>query len=42
MLVLYLHAAFLPGVGTPVYSTLGVHIVVHISALLCYLVVYIL
>jgi hypothetical protein len=39
--VLYLRVAFIPGVGTPVSSILGLQIFVHISACFCYLVVYI-
>jgi hypothetical protein len=40
--VLYLRAALLLGLGSPVSSTLGVQIIVHIYARLCYLAFYIL
>jgi hypothetical protein len=40
--VLYLRAALLLTVGTPVSSTLGLQIVVHIFARFFYLAVYIL
>jgi hypothetical protein len=40
--VLYLRAASLPRVGTPVSSALGLQIVAHISVCFCYLVVCIL
>jgi hypothetical protein len=40
--VLYQLASFLSRVGTLVSSTLGLHIVVHISTRFCYLAIYIL
>jgi hypothetical protein len=33
--VLYLRVVLLPGVGTPISSTLGLQIVVHISVHFC-------
>jgi hypothetical protein len=40
--VLYLRSSLLLGVGTPISSTLGLQIVVHISAHFCYLTIFIL